>query len=288
VQATEPGPGPRESAGFFSGGVDSFYMVLSNPEIRRLLCVCGFDIPLRVPEEFERLRSRLAAAAEDLGRELVDVTTNLRDTRSSVVRWGHLAHGCALAGVGLTMEPRFESVHIAGTHYQGPIRPWGSHPETDPLLSTRLTRLVHDGAGVARSVKTEFLSRSDVALRSLHVCYRINSSENCGNCKKCILTMLNLELLGALARSPTFPKLDLERVRRTYLKSVSYERNYSDILTRARAAGRTDIADAVAECLRRSRRLKPLMATLQWMSAKKGMWRIARRVRTSVLAGSPR
>jgi hypothetical protein len=287
-KATEARPGPREGAAFFSGGVDSFYMVLGNPEIRRLLCVRGFDIPLRAPEEFERLRTRLAAAAEALGRELVDVTTNLRDTRAGVTRWGHLAHGCALAGVALSMEPRLETVHIAGTHYDGPIRPWGSHPETDPLLSTSLTRFVHEDAGVARSVKTELVSRSDVALQSLHVCYRINSSENCGNCKKCILTMLNLELLGALSRSATFPKLDLERVRRTYLKSVSYDRLYGDILTKARTAGRTDVADAVAECLRRCRRLKPLMTALEWLSAKRGVWRIARRVRRAVLAGCPR
>jgi hypothetical protein len=287
-KATELGPGPRESAAFFSGGVDSFYMVLRNPEIRRLLCVRGFDIPLRVPEEFERLRGRLATAAEELGRDLVDVTTNLRDTRFAVTKWGHLAHGCALAGVALAMEPRLDSVHIAGTHYEGQIRPWGSHPETDPLLSTSRTRFVHEGAGVARSAKTELVSRSDTALRSLHVCYRINSSENCGNCKKCILTMLNLELLGVLSRSATFPKLDLDRVKRTYLKSISYDRLYSDMRTMARAAGRNDVADAVAECLRRSRRLKPLMTALQWLSAKRGVWRIARRVRTSVLAGCPR
>src|SRR5262245_39546223 len=169
LQATAPDPGPRESAAFFSGGVDSFYMILGNPEIRRLLCVRGFDIPLRVPEEFERLRNRLASAAEELGRELVDVATNLRDTRARMTRWGHLGHGCALAGVALALGPRFHSVHIAATHSDGSVHPWGSHPETDPLLSTSLTRFVHDGVGVSRSEKTEFLSRSDVAMRSLHV-----------------------------------------------------------------------------------------------------------------------
>jgi len=56
-KATELGPGPRESAAFFSGGVDSFYMVLRNPEIRRLLCVRGFDIPLRVASRIPRARA---------------------------------------------------------------------------------------------------------------------------------------------------------------------------------------------------------------------------------------
>jgi hypothetical protein len=288
LEATALRPGPRESAAFFSGGVDSFYMVLRNPEVRKLLCVRGFDIPLSAPEEFERLRGRLAMAAEELGRQLVDVTTNLRATRFRVTRWGHLAHGCALAGVALAIEPRLESVHIAGTHYEGPIRPWGSHPETDPLLSTSRTRFAHEDAGVSRSMKTELVSGSEVALRSLHVCYRINSSENCGNCKKCILTMLNLELLGALSRSSTFPKLDLERVKRTYLKSVSYELLYGDMLTKARAAGRTDVADAIAECLRRSRRLNPLIRGLERLGAWPALARTSRRLRLKVLADSPR
>jgi hypothetical protein len=62
----------REVAGFFSGGVDSFYMATANedpdragglPHIDRLLTVWGFDVPLDAPEEFARLRPRLLATA---------------------------------------------------------------------------------------------------------------------------------------------------------------------------------------------------------------------------------
>jgi hypothetical protein len=125
-------------------------------------------------------------------------------------------------------------------------------------------------------------------MRSLHVCYRINSSENCGNCKKCYLAMLHLEILGALPRSATFRKPDLERVKRIYLKSPAYEHHYRDIQVRALAAGRTDIAREIGKCIRRSRRIKPLMTALQWLSEKRGVWRIARRLRGLVLAGRPR
>jgi hypothetical protein len=292
-------PGPRRTAAFFSGGVDSFFTVLRNaepghrnaaPAIDRLLCVWGFDIPLRVPEEFERLRSRLSEAAAELGKELLDVATNLREVRFREARWGHVSHGCAMASIGLALGPAFHTFYIAATHSDGPLRPWGSHPETDPLLSTSVTRFIHDGPGIPRSEKTEFLSRSAVAMRSLHVCYRINSSENCCDCRKCLLAMLNLEVLGALSRCATFRRrsLDLERVKRVYVRSPAYERLYGDIEARARAAGRSDVADAIAACLSRSRRLKPLIVVLQWLSTKRGVWRVARRWRSKVLASSAR
>src|SRR5690348_11635612 len=214
--------GARENAAFFSGGVDSFYMVVTNgepsrggglPPIDRLVTVGGFDVPLAAPEELRRLRDRLARAAEELGRSFLDVATNLRETRFREARWGNVAHGCALVAVGLALEPMFASLSIAGTHYDGPVKPWGSHPETDALLSTGATRVFHHACGVARREKTERLAQSDVALRHLRVCYRSRSAGNCGDCHKCYLTMLTLAVAGA--RCETLPgPADLRRVAR--------------------------------------------------------------------------
>jgi hypothetical protein len=297
LAAAEPPTG--ETAALFSGGVDSFFTLLRNgepldrgafPRIDRLLSVGGFDVELGRRDEFERLRERLAGAARDLGKELVDVVTNLRETRLRDCSWGRLAHGCALASVGLALERRFATVYIAATYTGGPpINPWGSHPETDPLMSTSRTRIVHDGAGVGRFEKTEYVSRSAAAMRVLHVCPRTRSSENCGDCRKCFLVMLTLEVLGALQRCTAFGgrRLDLERVGRTFLKSRAYEYLFQDIEGRARAAGRTDIADAIARCVIRTRRLNRLLLPTQWLREKRGLWRLARLWRTAVLGNSP-
>ncbi len=294
---TDPGSGVRKAGAFFSGGIDSFYMALRDtdqeriagvPRIDKLLCVWGFDIHIDTAHEFQRLRSRLSEAADALGKELVDVATNLREVRFREVDWGRLSHGGALASVGLALERGFDSLCIAGTHSDGPLRPWGSHPETDPLLSTSITKIFHVGVGIPRSEKTEYVSRSDVAMRSLHVCYRINSADNCCDCRKCLLAILTLEVLGALDRCPALRRrtLDLDRVRKIYLRSPAYRRLYRDIEIRARAAGRRDIAEAIAMCLRRSRRMKPLLVTLRWLETKRGIWRIARLLRLRTLAGS--
>ncbi len=290
---SRPGSAPRETAAFFSGGIDSFYTVLRNaeaqdrvasPTIDRLLWVGGFDLPLEAPEEeFHRLRDRLAQAAGELGKPLLAVTTNLRTLRFRKARWGQVSHGGALAAVGLALEPLFHSIYIAATHESGPVKPWGSHPETDPLWSTSATRFLHDGAGIRRSQKTEYVSRSDVAMRSLRVCFLSGSAENCCDCRKCYLAMLNLEVIGALPRCSVFPRpVDLDRVRHVYLRGPAYQRLYRDIELRARAAGRTEIAEAIAVCRRRSRLIRPMIQALDWLRPKRGLWRIARRLRPAV------
>jgi len=289
--------GRRETAAFFSGGVDSFYMVLSNddaerggglPPIDRLVTVWGFDVPLAAPDEFRRLRESLARAATELGRSFLDAATNLRETRFREARWGNLSHGCALAAVGLALEPMFEALCIAGTHYDGPVKPWGSNPETDALLSTGVTRVFHHACGVARREKTELLARSDAAMRHLHVCYSSRSAANCGDCHKCYLTMLTLEVAGAGGRCETFPRRpDLRRVSRMYIRSNAYTRLYRDLAARAAETGRRDVARAIARCLERSRRLTRWLAAVGWLGQRRGLWRLARRIRPRLLATAP-
>jgi hypothetical protein len=287
--------GPREAAAFFSGGVDSFYMVLANrdadrrgglPAIDRLITVRGFDIPLGEREEFHRLRDGLSRAAGELGLSFLDLATNLRETRFREARWGNLSHGSALAAVGLALEPMFAALCIAGTHSDGPLKPWGSHPETDALHSTGATRVFHHASGVARREKTEYLAKSPVAMRHLHVCYRSRSADNCGDCHKCYLAMLTLELAGA--RCETLPPAaDLGRVARMYIRSNAYIRLYRDLAGHAAAAGRRDVERAVVRCLERSRRLARWLSAVEWMGRRRGLWRLARRLRPRLLATAP-
>jgi hypothetical protein len=289
---------PLKTGAFFSGGIDSFYTILRNaeledrsafPRIDSLLWVGGFDLPLGSPEEeFGRLRSRLSAAAQELGMGFLDVRTNLRTTRFRAASWGHVAHGCALASVGLALEGLFQTIYIGATHESGEGKPWGSQPDTDPLLSTRSTRFVHDGA-MRRSDKTEHISRSEVAMRTLHVCFRSGSAENCCDCRKCLLAMMTLELLGAMPRCSAFPRpLDLQRVRRVYLRGPTYWRHYGDVLVRARKSGRSDIARAIVACRWRYCFMKPAMTAIEWLGKRKGLRRVARVLRPALLKGTVR
>ena len=259
------------------------------PAIDKLLLVRGFDIPIDADAEFERLRAGLSQASEAFGLELVDVATNLRAVRFREADWGSLSHGSALASVGLAAERGFQSLCIAATHYDGPVKPWGSQPETDPLLSTGITRIFHVGVLIPRREKTEYIAASDVALRHLHVCYRFGSADNCCDCSKCLLAMLTLEIVGALDRCPPLKRksLDLKRVRKHVVYSRPYLRLYRDLEARARALGKEDIADAIAACVRRSRRMMPVVDALAWGGWQRGLWRISRRLYRRIVGHPP-
>ena len=296
-QKNDAAPVPSKTAALFSGGVDSFFTVIRNaettdrsryPSIDWLISVWGFDV--RLADDYARLRSRRALAARELGKEFIDVKTNVRETRSRQASWGHIAHGCFLASVGLALERSIGTLYIAATHSTSSVVPWGSHPETDPLLSTRRMRVIHDGADAGRSAKTEYIARSPVAMRSLHVCFRSRSMENCCRCRKCLLTMMTLELCGALATCEAFPerRLDPRRIERIFVDSPINEVLFRDLESRARRDGRTDLADALGRCLRRSRRTRRVMGALKWMGTRRAFWRIARAVRTRMLAGAIR
>ena len=126
-------------------------------------------------------------------------------------------------------------------------------------------------------------------MRHLHVCYRLRSADNCCDCMKCLLAMLTLEVLGVLDRCPPLRRrsLDLNRVRQLVVDSRPYLRLYRDLEARARAGGRKDVAEAIAACLHRSRRLKPVMAALEWGGSQRGIWRISRRLYRRFVDGPP-
>ena len=278
---------------FFSGGVDSFFTVLRNEETRStslaaddLILVRGFDFPLENAEAFERHRERLTAAAGELGKELVDVATNLRETRLREASWAGLWHGPALASVGLALEGRYRLLLIASTSPYGELEPWGSHPMTDILHSTQATRVVHDGAEFTRLDKVRYLSRSNVALRWLHVCFREISDQNCGRCRKCLLTMMALALFGVLERCPTFPAggPDLWRVGRILFQTEGQRLGVRRTRALAARNGRKDIVRAINCALRRSKFLAPILSLLDHVSETRGLSTITRGLRRSLKA----
>jgi hypothetical protein len=282
----------RRTGVFFSGGVDSFFTILRNEEARNtalpandLILVGGFDFPLDQLEAFERHRQRLSEAANELGKELVDVVTNLRETRLREASWAELWHGPALASVGLALEGRYSLLMIASTSPYGELEPWGSHPMTDSLLSTQAVRVLHDGAEFTRLDKVRYLSGSQVALRWLHVCFRKASDQNCGRCRKCLLTMLALELFGVLDVCRTFPAggPDLHRAGRILFQTEAQRRGVRRTRALAAKTGRKDIVRAINHALRRSTFLGPILSALNHLRGTRGFSTVTRGLRRSLM-----
>lgn len=256
---------------FFTAGVDSFYallhhddMVGRHPEWRHrpvddLIYVEGYDIPLRKRAALDRKRVRLQSVAAETGKELVTLATNFRDSRVSLRpnAWGPIVHGPAIVAGGLLLGRRWDTLLVSASFGYDELNPWGSHVVTDPLLSTSATRVRHYGAcaNSDRMGKTEFLSRSDVALEHLHVCWQAFSDHNCGRCEKCFRTLLALDLVGARDRATSFPAgtFRLDRLPTVWSKKELVVRVYRNLLDQAERLGRADVVAVIAECLAKSR-----------------------------------
>jgi hypothetical protein len=285
------------TASLFSGGVDSFFTVLRhndggvlpNPiQIDDLICVWGFDVPLSKADEFNRMRGALQKAAFDLHKGFIDVATNLFETKWTRSGWGYLSHGSALATIGLLMEKKYSKVLIPSTNAYERLFPNGSHPLTDPLHSTNYTKIVHDGAGFDRVEKTEFISKSEVALRSLKVCWEGHSDENCQTCNKCYRTMTTLMLLGVLDRCATFnaSNFQVEKIKKIYSKDENDRSLLQEVQMYALRQGRRDVARAIYSSFRRSKRITRLLRIIRRFESKRYCWRWSRALRRLLLSDS--
>jgi hypothetical protein len=290
---TRVAEGARRTGLFISGGVDSLFALFHNDRggpgtlpVDDLIAVHGFDIPLDREAEFERHCRGLRILAAAAGKPLITVRTNLRETRFGQVPWGTVAHGCGLVAAGLVLESRFRRLLVASTNPYARLAPWGSHPLTDPLLSTERTQVVHDGAALRRWEKLEFLAGFDAALQALHVCYKDRSDANCGRCEKCLRNMVILEILGVLGRCPTFPggTLDLETVSRILVKDEWQPEFYDALRQFAVSRGRPDVAEALERSLSRSRVQRLLLRLAMSLRDRVGLWRFGRAIRRNVLA----
>ncbi len=201
---------------FFSGGVDAFYTLLKHQhEITDLVCVHGFDIGLQDQVTRTAVSDMCRAVADRLGKGLVEVETNARSMVRRYGKWGAHVHGAFLACVGHSLSSEFRKIYVASSFHRDDLFPWGSHPETDPLLGSREITFIHDGCEAKRTEKTEAICEHEIAMDHLRVCFEIiDGTYNCGVCEKCLRTMISLYAMGKLERCRTLPgRLDPTAVR---------------------------------------------------------------------------
>jgi hypothetical protein len=202
----EPVRRSSRAAAFFSGGVDSFHTAIRHSdEIDALVFVQGFDIRLERRSLLERVSQAVRAAADELGKPLVEVRTDIKRMSRQYAPWSWF-HGSALASVAHLLAPSFGRIYVPGSLSYDYPHPYGSHPLVDPLWSTDAVEIIYDGFDTNRIEKTAVVARNPVALRWLRVCNdRDDDGYNCGRCEKCLRTMVSLELLGALPYASTLP-----------------------------------------------------------------------------------
>lgn len=219
-----PNPIKRDNksvACFFTGGVDSFYTLLKhNSEITKIVYVHGFDLWLHEVEFREMVSKRMNQIANELGKELIEVETNLLEFSHKICDWEHHYHGSALASVAILLSKVIGKMYIPSTFSNDILFPSAdvpaiktslinkaSHPDLDKLWSTEEVEIIHDGE-ISRLDKIKYISKSEIVLNHLRVCLdRRLGLYNCSQCEKCVRTMIALYISGVLNKSKTFENL---------------------------------------------------------------------------------
>jgi hypothetical protein len=189
----------------FSGGVDSCFTAFrhhASPPCRFQrnlqagLMVHGFDIPLEDQPAFDRAAEKSKAILTSLGIKLIAIATNYRQIEQKL-RWED-AYGLAVASSLMLFQNAYSIGMIASAFsYHNLLLPRGSNPITDPFLSSKAFQIIHDGAGYTRLDKIREIANWKQAIQNLRVCWQGSQKDrNCGQCEKCIRTILGFRVLG--------------------------------------------------------------------------------------------
>jgi len=255
-RAVEAGHG--RVAAFFSGGVDSWATVLDNPDVTDLIFVRGVDLLPRFTHQgplVDEVEQRLREAADELGLPLHVVATNARELADPLVPWEAYC-GCPLAAVALFFEPLFERVLIASDTDHGTQVPLGSSRMVNQLWSTERLEIADSGGGLGRTQRLQRIADHPVVQGTLRVCWENpGGAYNCGHCRKCMLTRVALEAIGAHERIATFPpEFDLGLLADFEITQPISLVLWEDVLAATRTAGRPDLERAVEPLVASGRR----------------------------------
>jgi hypothetical protein len=261
---------------FLSRGVDSMYSAAvprEDPGPLDALVFCesfepGPDTAVR-PEEV-RLAGEVAG---HVGLPLHRISTNLHELTNPLVGWSDM-HGGGLAALALLCGGGIGSMVIPSAYDVTTLAPLGSHPALDPLFSTESVEVIHDSLVASRQGKIDWLvAHRPELLPYLKVCYAELRPDNCGRCRKCLLTMASLRANRALDRATGFPPtIDLEVMRSLRFTFVATRLQWVQTAERLIETGADDdLLDTMRHVLRtsaRPSRRERIEARLRWRSSR--------------------
>lgn len=258
--------GQKRSAFFFTGGVDSLAALRANrltfpadhpASVKDGIIV--FNLEVEDPQAFQYALRALSVIAEDAQVTLVPVSTNLRILKDDWKFWWTAHMGPALGAMAHALSRRIGSAIIASDYDIPNMRPHGSHPLVDPYFSSFDLKIRYDGTALSRLDKLRLLAGWQIGLDNLRVCNKQEQYQpgrfNCGECEKCLRTMLGLLAAKALDKTTAFPHRDLsaDLVAHQIRIWPTVQPFYEEVVQPLRAIGRDDIATVVERALENAR-----------------------------------
>lgn len=209
--APTPARKDRIVAASFSGGVDSFFTLRSHLgptalyPIGGLATILGFDTPVEDAPRNEALLALTTEVAQALDLRRFVGRTNLRSLFDPYANWGYVTHLGCISCFAFLLSASVHTYLIPSSFPIDNLFPHGSHALLDSSWVSGPVRTVCDAWEFHRDHKTRAIVDWPLAQRYLRVCSRQSSNaRNCGECEKCVRTMITLMLLDVPVQ-PTFP-----------------------------------------------------------------------------------
>ena len=248
-------PATREgAAAFFSGGIDANYTLLTHEhELSQLVYVRGIDMQLDEDELWLDCLERNRQAAGMFGKTLVTIETNIRffikEISSPGIGWG-VSQGCGLAAIAHAMNPG--RILISSSNTYKALHPYGTHPLTDPLLSSSNLRIDHVGCEAKRHEKLMRISQAPKLLPLLRVCWQ-DKGFNCGHCDKCLHFRMALRLMNTEAGGLK-PLSDFGSLKEAHTRTKGEYIEWKDNLLFAQKVGDRKAEKALIKILNRHKK----------------------------------
>lgn len=260
-------PRKHDRAGFFfSGGIDSLATILANRanypmkhpgSIKDGLLVYGLEVA--DPTAFHHVVSSVSILARDADITLIPVYTNMRflGPEDDLDFWGNFwvneFMGAAFSAIAHAFSKRLTLAFLSSDHDISNIYPFSSHPLVNPHFSSFNLRFELANTALSRFERSELVSKWDLALKHLRVCnkpeYYSADTLNCGQCEKCIRTMLALQILGVLERASAFPvhSVSAEQIERCGQLEPNTFFFWSELIDPLKMLGQHGLLEAVEQ-----------------------------------------
>ena len=264
-KATTPRTGRRTGA-FLSGGIDALSLLRRNRlnypidhpgSISDCVMLDGVnpydhDDTQQRPERHAAFQSYLVQVRELAGQErftLVPLYTNIR-TFYPHPSWGKIGFGAGIASTALCLGSRIDRVELASAGLGVRHHPEGSHPSLDHHYSTEAVHVHHADVAISRLEKLRIVADWPEGLAVLRPCFGSvlrDDGLNCGECEKCIRTMVGLLALGKLGQAGTFAADDVTAamLEPVWIDGENTLPFYTECIEPLRARGRKDLVDLI-------------------------------------------
>lgn len=196
----------KQSICTFTGGIDSFYTLLSKEtSIDTILYCINYDIQKHQTELLKQQMNVINNVAKSLGKKVIICESNNKNILQYLKsyncnncndRWGEYLHGICIFNHAYNLSNYYSEFYFPSTlSVDNEWKLWGSDHKLDKYFSSSHMHIFTHG-DVDRFQKTKFLclhKRKKLVFDNLKVCW-LNSNKmfNCSKCDKCIRTILSI------------------------------------------------------------------------------------------------